>query len=108
MKKYQMIFYTPEKHQYKFLFPKISDKGILLKKHVAKDEFFNDLSIKLQKFTNRYTPLHSLRHSFATNFLLENLNQDDPKIIFKLSTIMGHADPDVTLRNYVHKDYLYI
>jgi hypothetical protein len=60
-----------EERQFKFLFPAFSSQSHnLLKKHVINDSFIADLSKVLQSVTNRYTPLHSLRHTFAIIFIL--------------------------------------
>ena len=39
---------------------------------------------------------HSLRHQFASESLDDGMN------IVDLSAVLGHADPSVTLRIYVH------
>ncbi len=97
-----------EKNRFKFLFPRINQKsGNLLKKHVISDSFLNGLSKTLQQITNRYTPLHSLRHTFASRYLLENIDNVNSKfVIYELSNIMGHSDPLVTIDNYLHLDFL--
>ena len=41
---------------------------------------------------------HDLRHTFATTCLQAGCD------IKTLSEILGHADPNVTLRRYVHSD----
>lgn len=73
------------------------------------DTYINNLSRELQLFTKRYTPLHSLRHTFATNYFLNNFqNIDSQFLLFELSNILGHADPAVTLENYLHLDFLHL
>ena len=95
------------KNNYKFLFPRISNSGHLLKHHVMYDRYINNLSKELQLFTKRYTPLHSLRHTFATNYFLKNFeNSDSQFLLFELSNILGHADPTVTIENYLHLDFM--
>jgi integrase len=56
-----------------------------------------------QKFSRSCTNMgitgfttHSLRHAFATDALNEGMN------IVDLANVLGHADPSVTLRIYVH------
>ena len=96
-----------EKHKYKFLFPLISEKNLILKKDVCKDSFFSELSLLLQKHTKRYTPLHSLRHTFATKYFLENIKlKNFQDIMYELANIMGHSDPETTIYNYIHFDLL--
>jgi integrase len=115
------------KNNYKFFFPLIAqekplekqtdkekslEKHIaqkrLLKRHIAKESFFNELSEILKQITNRHTPLHSLRHSFITFWLLDKLkNKDYEKItMFELANIIGHAEIETTLKNYVHLDII--
>lgn len=97
------------KNNYKFLFPRISNSSHLLVHHVMHDTYINNLSRELQLFTKRYTPLHSLRHTFATNYFLNNFqNIDSQFLLFELSNILGHADPAVTLENYLHLDFLHL
>jgi len=96
-----------EKRQFKFLFPSFSNKSLnLLKKHVISDSFISDLSKILQSVTNRYTPLHSLRHTFATNYFIENIIKNNQYIIYELANLLGHSDPSVTISNYLHLDFL--
>lgn len=95
------------KNNYKFLFPRISNSGHLLVHHVMFDTYINNLSKELQLFTKRYTPLHSLRHTFATNYFLKNFqNSDSQFLLFELSNILGHADPTVTIENYLHLNFM--
>lgn len=93
-----------EKGKYKFLFPAMNESGTFAKKHVITNAFLDDLSEKVQSITKRYTPLHSLRHSYATNELIKILksNHHDLFALYELSTKMGHADPGVTIDNYLH------
>jgi integrase len=93
-----------EKGKYKFLFPAMNESGTFAKKHVITNAFLDDLSEKVQTITKRYTPLHSLRHTYATNELIKILkgDQHDLFALYELSTKMGHADPGVTIDNYLH------
>ena len=98
-----------EKNNHKFLFPLISPKDIILKKYIVKNTFFSDLSQLLQNHTKRYTPLHSLRHTFATRYFLKNINQKNYKtIMYELTNVMGHSDPETTIDNYIHIDYYFL
>jgi len=95
------------KNNFTFFFPLITEKR-LLKKRVAKESFFNELSDFLKNVTKRHAPLHSLRHSFATFYLFNKLkNRKHEKfLMFELSNIMGHADIQTTLKNYLHLDVI--
>jgi integrase len=96
-----------EERQFKFLFPAFSSQSHnLLKKHVINDSLIADLSKVLQSVTNRYTPLHSLRHTFATNYFINNINKSEQHIIYELANLLGHSDPSVTINNYLHLDFL--
>ncbi len=97
-----------EKNNFKFLFPRINQKsGSLLKRHVIKDSFLTTLSKSLQDVTSRYTPLHSLRHTFATKYLLQNIDEVNTEfLIYELANILGHSDPMVTIDNYLHLEFL--
>jgi len=44
----------------------------------------------------RYLPLHSARHSVATNFMAQGAN---PKVV---QMLLGHSSPAYTLATYVH------
>ena len=94
---------------FKFLFPKINEKEILTKKYVMKESYFDTISKNLQKITNRYTPLHSLRHSFAT-FQLQKIlkNKNSNQTLFELVNIIGHEEAETTLANYLHLDIIKI
>lgn len=96
-----------EERQFKFLFPSFNSKSQnLQKKHVISDSFISDLSKVLQSVTNRYTPLHSLRHTFATNYFIRNINKNEQHIVYELANLLGHSDPTVTINNYLHLDFL--
>ena len=97
------------KNNYKFFFP-LTTKKRLLKKQIAKEPFFDELSKILQQITNRYTPLHSLRHSFATFWLLNKLknNNYNKTTMFELVNIIGHSEVETTLKNYIHLDIIKI
>ncbi len=92
------------KKNYKFLFPAMNESGTFAKRHVITNTFLDDISTKIQSVTNRYTPLHSLRHSYATNELIKILksNHQNTFALYELCTKMGHGDPGVTINNYLH------
>lgn len=94
------------KQEYKFVFPRISNKGTLLKKHVIKDLFISELSKQLQEVTKRDTPLHTLRHSYATFKLKDELSKNNQNMLFEISNLLGHGEPDVSLSNYMHLDII--
>ncbi len=56
--------------------------------------------------TDQYTPLHSLRHTFATNYFIRNINKNEQHIVYELANLLGHSDPTVTINNYLHLDFL--
>jgi integrase len=92
------------KGRYKFLFPAINKSGTFAKKHVITNSFLDEISGKVQAITNRYTPLHSFRHTYATNELVKILksNHQNAFALYELSTKMGHSNPIVTIDNYLH------
>lgn len=94
-----------DKSKCEFIFPTINKSKTISKKRVMKVQEIDEIGELLYKTTNRYTPLYSLRHTYATNRLFEILNlKSDRKLndIFELSNMMGHSEPDVTLANYTH------
>jgi integrase len=104
---YELIkFYITamKKSGYKFLFPILNDRGRLSKKHVIKARHLDGLSDIVKSVTNRYTPLHSFRHTFATNNVLEILKNrhTDTHALYELCRKIGHGDPKTTIDNYVH------
>ena len=107
IKKY-LAFLESQKCQ--FVFPAISDKGNILKKSVINEGFFSHLSKDLSSHTQRYTPLHSLRHSFATykTLTLYNSNEFQYSFLYEIAKMMGHSEPSVTIQNYIHIDLLFI
>lgn len=60
--------------------------------------------------TNRYTPLHSLRHSYATFKTMSIFEQNSfqHSLMYQLSVMMGHSEPIVTIENYIHIDNVFI
>ena len=99
-----------QKHNYIFVFPSISDKGVILKKKVMKESYISHLSKDLSNITNRYTPLHSLRHSYATFKTMRIFEQNSYQhsLMYQLSVMMGHSEPIVTIENYIHIDNVFI
>ena len=97
-----------ESKKYKFLFPLINENCTFMKKHVITENLIIDISKELQSITKRYTPLHSLRHSFATNYFVRNKAKNNPKMVYELSNILGHSEPNITIENYLHLDFLKI
>lgn len=97
-----------ESKKNKFTFPYISDKGNISTKHPIKENYLSELPKKLSKHTGRYTPLHSLRHSFATYKTYCVLKDDKDFLIYELCKLIGHSEPKVTILNYIHVDLLYI
>ena len=108
-----------EKYGYVFLFPgytetsarkkHIEDK-ILSKKNVISESSLSRIGELLQEVTLRYTPLHALRHSYATNKIKYLCESEEDRIedMFEVSTQMGHNGPGVTIDHYGHLDLLKI
>lgn len=98
-----------EKSGTSFLFPSIlaSTKGIAKKKAI-KTSHIDELNAILQKITNRYTVIHSFRHTYATNEIskLVNANRKSTTDIFELLLKLGHADFETTLKRYAHIDLI--
>jgi integrase len=98
-----------EKKNYDFLFPahnKVTFK--IYKKKVISESSLDIIGKSLQEITKRYTPLHSLRHSYATNQLkyLYESKQSRVEDLFEISNKMGHRDPYVSISSYMHIDLL--
>jgi integrase len=92
----------------KFLFPYITNKGNISTKYPIKESYLSELPKKLSQHTGRYTPLHSLRHSFATYKTYNIFKENKDFLVYELCKIMGHSEPSVTILNYIHVDLLYI
>jgi len=97
-----------ESKKNKFLFPNISNKGNVSKKYPIKDNYLSELPKKLSKNTTRYTPLHSLRHSYVTFKTYSIFMESKDFLIYELCKLAGHSEPSVTILNYIHVDLLYI
>ncbi|RLA60832.1 MAG: hypothetical protein DRQ78_09175, partial [Epsilonproteobacteria bacterium] len=96
-----------EKKKCKFLFPGIQSKNKPIKiyqKKLMTESYIDDLGKHLQGITNRYTPLHSLRHSYVTNKIKYMLDGEINRVetIFELSNQIGHGSPEVTIEWYAH------
>jgi integrase len=87
--------------EYEYKNSKISKKVLKL----SKLSFLNEL---IQNITHRYTSLHSLRHSYATYWLLDRINSDENfnDIIMNFSIEIGHVTPQVTFQNYIHYELI--
>lgn len=90
----------------KFLFLDSSENSIYTK--CINEEYVDNITISIKEVAKRYVTFHSLRHSFAT-YLFKKLiakKKDFPYAMIQLSMMMGHETPEITLKNYVHFDYL--
>lgn len=98
-----------EKKGYLFLFPEYNPKtNRHYKKRAVKEGSLNRLGKVLQEVTRRYTPLHSLRHSYATNQLEYICESKSHRLedLFEITNKIGHGDPSVTINHYMHIDLL--
>jgi len=96
-----------EQKEYKFFFPKIRSKKRpikIYKKRVMPENRIEKVGKILQTITCRYTPLHSLRHSYITNQMKYMSDRTKKRIedMFELSSQAGHGGPEVTIEWYVH------
>ena len=94
-----------------FLFPNILEStNAPAKKRVVKTSEIDNINSILQKVTNRYTVIHSFRHTYATNEVKKLINSNNKSIsdIFELLIKLGHADFDTTLKRYLHIDLLFL
>ncbi len=97
-----------ESKKNKFMFPYITGKGNVSTKHPIIENYLSELPKKLSEHTGRYTPLHSLRHSFATYKTYSILKNNKDFLVYELCKLIGHSEPKVTILNYIHVDLLYI
>lgn len=97
-----------ESKKNKFLFPYITNKGNISTKYPIKKSCISELPKKLSQHTGRYTPLHSLRHSYATYKTFSIFKENKDFLIYELCKTIGHSEPSVTIQNYIHIDLLYI
>jgi integrase len=97
-----------EEKKVKYFFPKISQEQKVLKKEVQKLNFFLQCNPIIQEITGRYASLHSFRHTYATKSMCRLLMQEEKNKsdLYNLVNMLGHLGPDVTLRYYVHIDYV--
>jgi len=101
-----------EEHGSLFLFPKIERKipenkhefNKVYKKKIMSESKIAEISKILQDITGRYTPLHTLRHSYATNSVgdMYKLEDKNTASMFELSERIGHKSPEVTMESYIH------
>jgi hypothetical protein len=68
------------------------------------ENIFNDLNEIIKEVTKRYCTLHSLRHSFATNRVIDIVEKKVKKpyeFFDKLNMPIGHSLPEATTQSYV-------
>lgn len=72
---------------------------------LSKIQILNDI---IRKVTKRYATLHSLRHSYATWWLMDRIidGQNFNDALLNFSIEIGHATPDVTMRSYIHYELI--
>ena len=97
-----------ESKKNKFMFPYITNKGNVSTKRPIIENYLSKLPKKLSNHTGRYTPLHSLRHSFATYKTYSILKDNKDFLVYELCKLIGHSEPKVTILNYIHIDLVYI
>jgi site-specific recombinase XerD len=68
-----------------------------LRKRKIKDEYTHEEVCVLSKKLSS----HSLRHTFATNFVKKESNANSVETLQKLQALLGHTTPSMSLR-YVH------
>lgn len=97
-----------EKNGNVFLFPELNKSNTISKYRAIKLQSINDINSMLKKITKRYTTLHSIRHTYATNEMFKMLKSSKIRMkdIFELAQKMGHSNPDTTISNYVHLDLI--
>jgi len=62
----------------------------------------------IKKVTSRYATIHSLRHSYATYWLLDRIidNQNFNEILLNFSIEIGHVTPEITMQSYIHYELI--
>jgi len=97
-----------ENKKVKYLFPEYSKSYVVSKKNLQKLSYFQNCNQIIQKITGRYTSLHSFRHTYATNSMRKLiLNPEKQKNgFYNFINMIGHLGPLVTLRYYIHLDYV--
>jgi len=102
----------------KFIFPLFNkNTNSFYRFKMDKASFLNKLNLYLQETLNknefkiiRYVSLHSFRHSYATYSLKEILHkrsEEQSKTDFLNFLVkMGHSEPNVTFKFYIHLDYI--
>lgn len=96
-----------EKKGCKFLFAKTKRKQKSIKvykKMLISENNLDDIGKVLQNITPRYTPLHSLRHSYVTNKVKYMSDGVKKRVedMFEVSNQVGHSSPEVTIEWYLH------
>jgi integrase len=72
---------------------------------VIKENVFDELNKIIKDITQRYCTLHSLRHSFATNIMMDIIEKKIKKpyeFFDELSIPIGHSLPEATTQSYIH------
>ncbi|MGJ0359236.1 hypothetical protein [Aliarcobacter cryaerophilus] len=90
-----------------FLFPRTSFSESVSRNSVIKFGDMDKINEILQNITNRYTVIHSFRHTYVTNELNKIINSKNKKIedIFDLTVRIGHGMVETTLSHYAHLDF---
>ena len=68
---------------------------------LSKLNFLNNIILQV---TNRYSTLHSMRHSYVTYWLLYRIKENKTfnDALLNLSLEVGHVTPTITMQNYMH------
>lgn len=89
----------------KFLFPDENKNKTISKHNVIKIQRVNEINKIIQDITNRYTVIHSFRHTYVTNEIRKILDSGSyMEDLYDLIYRVGHSDPDVTFKYYAHLD----
>ena len=96
-------------YKVKFLFPGVNKNNNISRFNVIKIKKINEINTILQDITNRYTVIHSFRHTYVTTEINKMLNSKSQlEGIFDLIYRVGHSDPEITLKFYAHLDLYYL
>jgi len=62
----------------------------------------------IRKVTSRYATIHSLRHSYATYWLLDRIvkKENFNEILLNFSIEIGHVTPEITMQSYMHYELI--
>ena len=110
LKKVQKYLAELNKNEIRFLFPDANKNNRMSKYRINRMSNIDEINNILQETTERYTVIHSFRHTSITNEIIKMLSNRDKKTedMNNLIYRVGHGDPETTISIYAHLDLYFL